>query len=230
MIVQTGYGSCWNNRSLTTTTSVRILLADSHRVMRRTLRAAVEDEPGWMVCGEAATAEDLVAQAIALAPDVIVTEVGLPGLDAVTLVTKLRTVIPSAAVLVVSVYESRQLAIQFQYAGAKGYLLKPDVGHSLATAIHALLDNGTFFRDRLGIEAPDIPAEQPETTDTPLTAREREVLRLLAAGHSNKQVAAALDISINTVETHRARIMSKLDLHSMNALVRYALRKGMVDL
>ena len=198
--------------------------------MRRTLRAAVEDESVWTVCGEAATGDDLLAKAIALVPDVIVMDAGLPGQDPVDLVRKLGRAVASAAVLVVSVYESRELAAQFRDAGARGYLLKPDVGHSLAAAIHAALANGTFFRDRLGGDAPSaagIPAQHAAST---LTSREREVLRLLASGSSNKQVAAALNISINTVETHRARIMSKLALHSMNALVRYALRNGLIDL
>jgi DNA-binding NarL/FixJ family response regulator len=211
--------------------SARILLADSHRVMRQTLSAAIEEEPGWMVCGEATTAGDLVAKAVGLAPDVIVMDVGLAGLDAVTLVRALRKAIPTAAILVVAVYESRALSVQLQDAGAKGYLLKPDVGHSLAPAIHALLGHGTFFRDRLQPEADLGPDENPQEDPlVALTAREREVLRLLAGGKSNKEIAAALNISVNTVETHRARVMNKLDLHSMNAVVRYALRKGLIDL
>ena len=132
--------------------------------------------------------------------------------------------------LVIGVYESRELAVQLRNAGAMGYLLKPDVGQLLAQAIHVLLEHGMFFRDRLQAEAdvtPDIPPEGPRVA---LTAREREVLRLLAGGKSNKEVASALNISVNTVETHRARLMNKLDLHSMNAVVRYALRKGLIDL
>jgi DNA-binding NarL/FixJ family response regulator len=105
------------------------------------------------------------------------------------------------------------------------------VGHSLAPAIHALLAHGTFFRDRLQPEADSIPADIPlQPPRAALTARELEVLRLLASGESNKEVASALNISGNTVETHRARIMNKLDLHSMNAVVRYALRMGLIDL
>jgi len=211
--------------------TARILLADSHRVMRQTLSAAVEDEPAWTVCGEAVTGAELIIKASALAPDVIVMDVGLVGLDAVTLVRELRKATPSATVLVIGVYESRELAVQLQAAGAKGYLLKPDVGHSLAPAIHALLAHGTFFRDRLQPEADSIPADIPlQPPRAALTARELEVLRLLASGESNKEVASALNISVNTVETHRARIMNKLDLHSMNAVVRYALRMGLIDL
>jgi DNA-binding NarL/FixJ family response regulator len=210
---------------------MRILLGESHRVMRQTLRAAVDDQPGWLVCGEAATAAELVARAGSLAPDVIVMDVGLAGGDAVALVRELRTAAPPTPILVIGVYESRELCVQFQDAGAKGYLLKPDVGHSLARALRALVDRGTFFRDHIQHEAGSTPADMAEEPPRlPLTAREREVLRLLAGGESNKQVAAALSISINTVETHRARIMNKLDLHSMNAVVRYALRKGLIDL
>ena len=212
-------------------TPARILLGDSHRVMRRTLRAVVEEEHGWMVCGEAVTGGELVAQAIALTPDVIVMDAGLSSTGAVDLARQLRTAVPSASLLVISVYESTHLAVQFRDAGAGGYLLKPDVGHSLAPAIRALLGRGTFFRDRLQHDADVRPMEIPEEAPhAVLTAREREVLRLLAGGESNKQVAAALNISVNTVETHRARIMNKLDLHSMNALVRYALRNNLIDL
>src|SRR6185436_2690171 len=122
------------------------------------------------------TAADLVTKAGGLVPDVIVMDVGLAGLDAVTLVRELRKTTPSATVLVIGVYESRELAVQLQAAGAKGYLLKPDVGHSLAPAIRALLEHGTFFRDRLQPEADAAPADIPQQPPRAvLTAREREV-------------------------------------------------------
>ena len=130
-----------------------------------------------------------------------------------------------------SVFESTELAAAFREAGAHGYLLKSDVGVALADAIGTLLSGGTFFRVRMETVAADLNGDRQGASEpwARLTPREREVLQLLAEGKSNKEVASSLRISPKTVETHRARIMSKLDVHSVGGLVRYAIRNRLMD-
>jgi DNA-binding NarL/FixJ family response regulator len=209
----------------------RILIADSHVLMRRALRAAVEQQPAWTVCAEATTALESLAKTIECRPEVVLLDTGLPGFDSVEFTRELRRVAPASKVLVVSVFESTELAAEFRDAGAHGYLLKSDVGLALADAVGALLSGGTFFRDRMDTAVADLGGDRPATSEpwVRLTAREREVLQLLAEGKSNKEVASFLRISPKTVETHRARIMSKLDVHSVGGLVRYAIRNRLLD-
>jgi DNA-binding NarL/FixJ family response regulator len=209
----------------------RILIADSHVLMRRALRAAVEQQPTWTVCAEATTALESLAKTIEFGPDVVLLDTGLPGFDSVEFTRELRRVAPATKVLVVSVFESAELAAEFRDAGAHGYLLKSDVGVALADAVGALLSGDTFFRDRMEAVASDLGLDRQAATESwaRLTTREREVLQLLAEGKSNKEVASSLRISPKTVETHRARIMSKLDVHSVGGLVRYAIRNRLMD-
>jgi DNA-binding NarL/FixJ family response regulator len=208
----------------------RILIADSHILMRRALRAAVEQQPSWGVCAEATTALESLAKTIEFGPEVLLLDTGLPGFDSVEFTRELRRVAPATKVLIVSVFESTELAAEFREAGAHGYLLKSDVGVALADAVGALLGGGTFFRDRMETVA-DLGGDRQAVPEpwARLTTREREVLRLLAEGKSNKEVACLLKISPKTVETHRARIMSKLDVHSVGGLVRYAIRNRLMD-
>jgi DNA-binding NarL/FixJ family response regulator len=208
-----------------------ILIADSHVLMRRALRAAVEQQPTWAVCAEATTALESLAKTIEFGPEVVLLDTGLPGFDSVEFTRELRRVAPATKVLIVSVFESAELAAEFREAGAHGYLLKSDVGVALADAVGAVLGGGTFFRDRMETVVPDLGGDQLAASEpwARLTTREREVLRLLAEGKSNKEVASFLRISPKTVETHRARIMSKLDVHSVGGLVRYAIRNRLMD-
>jgi DNA-binding NarL/FixJ family response regulator len=209
----------------------RILIADSHVLMRRALRAAVEQQPAWAVCAEATTALESLAKTIEFGPQVVLLDTGQPGFDSVEFTRELRRVAPATRVLIVSVFESAELAAEFREAGAHGYLLKSDVGVALADAVGALLGGGTFFRDRMEPVVADLSGDRQAASEpwARLTTREREVLHLLAEGKSNKEVASFLRISPKTVETHRARIMSKLDVHSVGGLVRYAIRNHLMD-
>ena len=209
----------------------RILIADSHVLMRRALRAAVEQQPTWTVCAEATTALESLAKTIEFGPEVVLLDTGLPGFDSVEFTRELRRVAPASKVLIVSVFESTELAAEFREAGAHGYLLKSDVGVVLADAVGTLLSGGTFFRDRMETVVADLGGDRQAASKpwARLTTREREVLQLLAEGKSNKEVASFLRISPKTVETHRARIMSKLDVHSVGGLVRYAIRNRLLD-
>jgi DNA-binding NarL/FixJ family response regulator len=209
----------------------RILIADSHVLMRRALRAAVEQQPTWTVCAEATTALESLAKTIEFRPEVVVLDTGLPGFDSVEFTREIRRVAPASRVLIVSVFESAELVAEFREAGAHGYLLKADVGLALVDAVDALLSGGTFFRERMESVVADLGSDRAPAPEpwAQLTPREREVLQLLAEGRSNKEVASTLKISPKTVETHRARIMNKLDVHSVGGLVRYAIRNRLMD-
>jgi len=199
--------------------------------MRAALRAAVSIQPGCTVCAESSTALETLAKTIQSNPDVVLLDTGLPDFDAVEFTRELRRVAPASKVVVLSVFESAELARDFREAGAHGYLLKSDVGIALAEAVSAVLGGRSFFKERMQLVVGNAvegrrSAESPRSQ---LTKREREVLQLLAGGQSNKEVAASLDISIKTVETHRSRIMAKLDVHSIGGLVRYAIRNRLMD-
>jgi DNA-binding NarL/FixJ family response regulator len=217
------------------TKQVRILIADSHDVVRRSLRLAVEEQAAWIVCGEARTGLETLTRTIELTPDVVVLDVGLPGLNGLDVTREIGRVAPAVHVLALTTHPSRQLARRFHDAGARAYLLKSEAGRTLADSIHnAVGDQHARFSEYEAAVADDVP-ERPSTVAVRsgptliLTSREREVLHLLAEGQSNKEVGIALTISRKTVETHRARIMGKLGLRSMGQLVRYAIRHGIIN-
>jgi DNA-binding NarL/FixJ family response regulator len=216
--------------SVDRTTSLQILVADSHHVIRRMVRTALEVEPTWTVCAEAASGLDALAKATEFEPDVIVLEVGLHGLTAAELTRKLRDVAPRAHVVALTMHSSRQLVQRLSEAGARACVPKADVGRSLVNAIKSLLGIDTPAHDAVPDELPtDVrPEEGGIATGSVLTTRERQVMQLLAEGRSNKEVASLLAISAKTVETYRARIMGKLGLRSMNHLVRYAIRHRII--
>ena len=212
---------------------LRILVADSHDVIRRTVRTTIDAEPAWTVCAEATTGLETLAKVTELNPDVVVMEVGLPGLSVLDLTSKIRRAAPGAHVVALTMHASPQVAQRLYGVGAHACLTKADVGLSLVTAIKALL--GLHMTDAVALAPP-----QERATDTVvelaaverdgvLTMRERQVMQLLADGRSNKEIASVLMISAKTVETYRGRIMNKLGLRSMNQLVRYAIRHRIIN-
>ena len=213
-------------------TPVRILIADDHDVVRRGVRAVLEAEAGWTVCGEASTGREAVARALELRPDVIVMDVGMPELNGLEATAQIRAAVPAAKILVLTVHESEQVVTEVLAAGADGYLLKTDAGRKLVEAIHALLQNETFVTERVRTVATR-PARRRRGAEAArgsrLTARQREVLQLLTEGKSNKEIGAMLGMTTRTAETHRTQIMARLNLHSMSELVRYAIRNRIID-
>jgi len=211
---------------------LRILVADGNPFVRHALQAAIAGP--FTMCYEAATAADALAMTADLPAHVVLLDAALPGVDTLELTKQLLRVSEGVKILILAVYESAELAKRFRLAGAHGYLIKADAGVAVMAAIRIVAAGGTFFQDHLRqtiVEKVDTSAlETPGDSERRrLTAREREVLQLLAEGKSNKEVASALNISVNTIETHRARILSKLELHSMNELVRYAIRNRLID-
>jgi DNA-binding NarL/FixJ family response regulator len=213
-------------------TPVRILIADDHELVRQGMRAILEREPGFVVCGEATTGRQALALAFELKPDIMILDLGLPEMNGLEVTRRVRSTLP-VAVLIVTVHDADQVVQDAIKAGASGYVLKADAGRTLVEAVHAILRHGEFISNRVRAAADlgstDIRAGDGRGAAKRLTSREREVLQLLAEGRVNKEIAGALGITTNTAETHRARIMAKLEVHSMSELVRYAIRNRIIE-
>ena len=215
---------------------VRILVADDHSIVRRGVRALLETHPGWKVCCEAATGAEAVKQAKKLRPDVAVVDITMPDLNGFEATRQIRAAAPQTEVLVLTVHESEQALREVLDAGALGYVSKSDLDLNLSAAIESILRHKPFLSSRVSemmLERylrRDVPAKPPVGAGpAPLTPRQREIVRLLAEGKTNKEVALALGISVKTAETHRNNIMRKLQLRSFSHLVRYAIRQNLVE-
>jgi DNA-binding NarL/FixJ family response regulator len=212
--------------------AARILIADDHELVRQGMRAILQSEPQWVVCGEATTGLQALTMTIELKPDLIVLDVALPELNGIEVTRQIRRAGP-VAVLIVTMHDSDQVVQEAMEAGANGLVLKAEAGRTMADAVRAILSRGEFISERVGrIAGRSASNEQmPSVRPKPLvlTSRERQVLQLLAEGQANKEVANALGITTKTAETHRARIMAKLEVHSMSELVRYAIRNHIIE-
>jgi DNA-binding NarL/FixJ family response regulator len=210
---------------------VQILIADGRDDVRRRVRDRVEKQTGWNVCGEASTGAEAVAKAIELTPDIVLLDDGLPGLSAVDVTREISLVAPDVLVLTLPL-STRDREAMSEPISVSGGAHPSQLGHSLVDAIKTLVGTRTGDDDR-ALASHDHLASGHASLEgersVPLTAREREVLRLLADGKSNKEIGVLLNISTRTVETHRARVMRKLGLHSMNQLVRYAIRHRIIS-
>jgi DNA-binding NarL/FixJ family response regulator len=198
------------------------------------VRTVLEREAGWVVCGEASTGREAVAKAVDLRPDVVVLDLSMPELNGLEATRQVRRLLP-AKILILTVHETDQLVTEVLDAGANGYVLKADAGRTLVAAIRALLGGGEFFTERVHALAarrrvkPRRTAAVSGRASGRLTPREREVLQLLTEAKSNKEIGTALGITTKTAETHRSHIMTKLNLHSMSELVRYAIRNRIIE-
>ena len=216
------------------TKPVRILLADDHTVIRQGLRLLLEREPSFQVVGEAADGRQAVALAEQLRPDVLVLDLAMPNLNGIEAARQIAGRVPSTAIVVLSMHADESYLLQALKAGARAYLLKDSADSDLIAAVRAVRDGKGFFSPAISrLLADDYVRHLQERgahdSYELLTPREREILQLLAEGKSNKDVAAILNLSTYTVETHRANIMQKLNLHSAPEIVLYAVRKGMIS-
>ena len=211
---------------------VSILVADDHEVVRQGVRAVLEAQAGWVVCGEARSGREAVAKAIELRPDVVVLDITMPELNGLEATRQIRRAV-SAKVVILTVHESDQVVTEVLDAGAHGYVLKMDAGRTLVEAIRALLGHQTFFTERVHDVAESRTSTRRAAADRRapggLTPREREVVQLLTEGKSNKEIGVVLGITTKTAETHRSHILTKLRLHSMSELVRYAIRNRIIE-
>jgi two-component system, NarL family, response regulator NreC len=210
--------------------SVRVLIVDDHAVVRAGLRLLLDAEEDLEPVGEAGSARDAVFQNRSLKPDVILLDVVMPDQSGLDVVPTLLHERPEAKVLVLSMQDDPQYVRQAFAAGASGYLLKEAADTEVVAAVREVAKGGRYVHPELGarlVAAETEAARRAE--DDPLSDREREVLRLLALGHTNQEIAKQLYISVRTAETHRAHIMQKLRLSSRAELVRHALAHGLLD-
>jgi len=209
---------------------IRILVVDDHAVVRSGLKLLLSAEPDLEVVGEAGNARDAVFEVRAQKPDVVLLDVVMPGESGIEAVPKLLHESPETKVLVLSMQDDPNYVREAFAAGASGYVLKEAADAEVVDAIRQVADGGSYVHPVLGARmvAADAQAKAAAAAD-PLSDREREVLTLLALGHTNQEIAKQLYISVRTAETHRAHIMQKLRLQTRAELVRYALQQGLLD-
>jgi two-component system, NarL family, response regulator NreC len=212
---------------------LRVLLGDDHTVLRHGLRKILEDRRDWHVVAEAGNGRDAVREALALAPDVAVLDIGMPLLNGIEATRQIVRRAPSVRVLILSMHSDQVYVTQAIQAGARGYLLKESAGAELLEAISALAAGKSYFSQAVAqVVFDDYVKTLTEKGITDpydaLSEREREVLQLVAEGRSSKEVAELLSISPATVETHRAHLLQKLRLHNTVEVVRYASRRGII--
>jgi len=205
--------------------SIRIMIADDHDVVRSGLRALLEAESDLEVCGEACK----------LVPDVVILDFSMPGMNGLEVTQRIRKALTETEVLVLTAYDSEQLARSVLGAGALGYMSKADADRDLVVAVRSVHQRRPFFNSRVARMVLEgylklVSGTSPSREfPYPLTAREREVLQLLAEGKSNKEVGSLLGITVKTAETYRAALMRKLSLDSLSELVRYAVRNQVIE-
>ncbi len=210
--------------------TIRVLIVDDHAVVRSGLRKVLESEGGFEVVGEAGDMRNAVFEARAQKPDVILMDVVMPGASGIEATPAVLAEAPGAKVVVLSMQDDPRYVREAFAAGASGYVLKEAADKELVQAIREVADGGRYVHPALGARMITAEAEERRRAEEdPLSEREREVLRLLALGHTNQEIAKMLYISVRTAETHRAHIMQKLRLTTRAELVRYALEQGLLE-
>jgi DNA-binding NarL/FixJ family response regulator len=212
------------------TKRLRILVADDHELVRRGIRGLLRARRGWTVVGEALNGREAVEKANSLKPDLAILDISMPDLDGLQATRRIREVVPTTKVVVLTMHDSDQMVRRVLHAGALGYVLKSDLATQLVKAVKYVSAGKQFLTPRIsdmvlkGFLKIGNQVDKPGHSQARPTLREIEVIRLLAEGKANKEIAVELGISVRTVETHRAKIMLKLGLHSLTELIHYAIR------
>jgi DNA-binding NarL/FixJ family response regulator len=213
--------------------TIRVLIADDHTIMRAGLRSLLEKEDQIEVVAEAENGRRAVQLAVEHEPDVVVMDVSMPDLNGIEATSQVLESLPEAKVIALSMHTDKRFVMGMLRAGASGYLLKDCASQELANAIVSVASNKKYLSpDIAGVVIEDSLyglQQEGETVSSLLSAREREVLQLIAEGWSTKQIAAHLYVSVKTIETHRRQIMKKLDLHNIAELTKYAIREGLTS-
>jgi two-component system, NarL family, response regulator NreC len=213
---------------------IRIVLADDHVVMRNGLRLLLERQQNFQVLAEAADGREAVGICEKLRPDVLVLDIAMPNLNGIEAARQVAAKLPHTAIVILSMHADESYVLRALKAGARAYLLKDSAEADLINAIRAVNEGKAFFSPAISKMLVDdyirrLEQRGVEDSYELLTTREREILQLLAEGKANKEVAAILNLSLYTVETHRGNIMQKLNLHSVPELILYAVRKGVIS-
>jgi len=211
----------------------RILLADDHALVRAGIRSLLEKLPDTEIVGEAGDGREALSLAQARQPNIVLMDVAMPGLNGLEAVARLQKECPEVKVLVLSMHANEEYVIQALRAGACGYLLKDAATVELELALQAVGRGENYLSPAISRQVIDDymarVSGQPGALEH-LTPRQREILQLIAEGKNTKEIAALLSVSIKTVETHRAQLMDRLDIHDVPGLVRHAIRKGLISL
>ncbi len=213
---------------------IRILLADDHNVLREGMRLMLERQPGLAVVAEAADGRETLDLVAEHSPDVVVMDIAMPGMNGIEATRRIIEKHPSIGIVILSMHDDESYVIRSLKAGARAYLLKDALKADLIAAIHAVAEGKSFFSPKISrilqeeyTEA--LERKGSEDTYELLTSREREILQLVAEGKTNKEIAAILNVSLYTVDTHRTHILRKLNLHSVPEVILYAVRKGIIS-
>ena len=212
---------------------VRVLLADDHALVRAGIRALLQDLEGVTVVAEAGNGADVLELARTHRPDVVLLDISMPGLSGLDVSAQLERELPEVRVVVLSMHANEEYVLQALRAGAVGYMLKDSATAELELALKAVMQGETYLSPRISKQVVEgyvqrVGADQPASEK--LTPRQREVLRLIAEGHSTKEIAHRLELSVKTVETHRAQLMERLQIRDIAGLVKYAIRNGLVTI
>lgn len=219
-------------------TDTKIFLVDDHAILREGLKMILSGQPGFEICGELGDAEKALDQIGKLNPDLVITDISMPGLSGIDLVKNLRKYYPNIRTIILSRHNNKEYVQKLLELGINGYVLKDDAGNDLLRAIEAVHKGETylspgitthFLSGFVGSGKPGEDNQDAKKTFSVLSDREREILKLVAEGNSNESIGKILRISPATVKVHRANIMKKLDLHKVADLVMYAIRAGLIE-
>ena len=208
---------------------IRILLADDHAVVRQGFKMILSAQPDMEIVGEAGNGREALELAAKLQPDVVVMDVAMPELNGIEATRRMAENAPHARVLALSMHKDSVYVREILRAGARGYLLKDSVAADLVSAVRAIAAGEGYLSPAVSDAVLDDYRRHVTNPIDLLTSREREVLQMLAEGKTNKEIAGILNLSVYTVDAHRGRIMEKLNVHSINELVRFAVRNGLID-
>lgn len=212
----------------------RVLLAEDHTIVRQGLRAILDHEADLEVVGEAADGREAVRKALTLVPDVVIMDVSMPRMNGLEATARIVKENPAVKVVALTMHSSDDYVYSLLKAGAKGFLLKESISSDLVEAIHAVQAGGTYLHPSISTRVVDGYLRRSHTRSRGgmmdvLTAREREILQLIAEGNTNKEIAGLLVLSVKTIENHRTRIMEKLEIHNVAGLTRYAIGRGIAS-
>jgi len=209
--------------------AIRILLADDHAVVRQGFKMILDAQPDMEIVGEAGNGREAVDLAGSLKPDVVVMDVAMPELNGIEATRRMSESVPRSRVIALSMHKDSVYVREVLRAGARGYLLKDSGANDLVAAVRAVAQGESYLSPAISNAVLDDYRKHVTNPIDLLSSREREVLQMLAEGKTNKEIAGVLNLSVYTVDAHRGRIMEKLNLHSINDLVRFAVRNGLIE-